>query len=97
MSATRLQKLLVYFAEQAIFFLEWSYIYALLTKRAVKMAGYCWPSSFFLRFSVHKNAKKELMAKRLPKEFRFCGKKAENPDLFIVIHHIIQLYWTQHT
>ena len=39
-------------------------IYALLTKREVKMTGY-WPSSFFLRFierdevEVHKNAKKK--------------------------------------
>ena len=37
-------------------------IYALLTKRGVKMAGY-WPSSFFAFLlydfvSVHKNAKK---------------------------------------
>ena len=39
-------------------------MYALLTKREVKMAGY-WPSSFFCVFmdrdevEVHKNAKKE--------------------------------------
>ena len=33
-----------------------SYVYALLTKREVKMAGY-WPSSFDF-VSIHKNAKK---------------------------------------
>ena len=38
---------------------QYCYMYILLTKREVKMAGY-WPSSLFAFFvSVHKNVKRE--------------------------------------
>ena len=60
-------------------------VYALLTKREVKMAGY-WPSSFFLRFYGPRRRWLDIYfvmltnyVSRLQASF-VCGTKAGNPE-----------------
>ena len=54
-------------------------IYALLTKREVKMAWY-WPSSSLVNKGLI------IWSKDYTKEFRFCGNKAGNPEQARLAH-----------